>query len=155
MKFVIRKLLFLLAIVSMGAAPFVYVEYKSLTTKDPFILMARDIEDFRKGEVDVLTVQENPELRDGITTVVYIKNYPEWSVRQDIPNFNRHVLRAIAKYNYTAAVIAVGWDFLPKDFRVQGVWICPELRRGSCEWEKVPSVQLNQEFIQWPGIGNP
>ena len=155
MKYTIRKLGFLLALVLMTAAPFMYQEYRSLTTTDPYILMARDIERFEKGGVDVLTIQENPELKNGITTVVYIKNYSEWSIRQDIPNFNRHVLRAIAKYSYTAAVIAVGWDFLPEDFRVQGVWICPELRRGSCEWEKVPSVQLDQKFVKWPGIGNP
>ena len=155
MKYTIRKLLFLLVLGAMVATPFAYTEYKSLTTTDPFILMARDIRQFRKGGINVLTVQENPGLADGITTVLYIRDYPDWSVRQDHPNFNQHVLQAIAKYDYTGVVMAIGWDFPPDQFRVQGAWVCEELRRSSCTYESVPSIILKPEFIQWPKEGKP
>ena len=155
MKYTLRKLLFLLVIVLMVAAPFAVVEYRSLTTDDPYILIAREIEHFVKGGVDVLNVTDNVSRADGIVIIVYIPEYPDWNVRKDHVNFNQAVLQAIAKYEFTSVVIFIGWDFPPDNYRVQGSYACPEMRRQSCEWEQVPSIELRDDFIRWPGIGKP
>ncbi len=155
MKYTIRKLLFLLSLVSIVATPFLVAEYRSLTTTDPFILIARDIENYDRGEVDVLYVVQNESDKTGIVLLAYIPNYPEWTERQGLPNFNQAVIRAIARQNFESVIIFIGWDFPPSEFRVQGTWSCPEMRRLACEWEKVPSVVVSEDFITWPGIGNP
>ncbi len=155
MKYTLRKLLFLLAIVLMVAAPFAVAEYRSLTTDDPYILIAREVENYVKGGVDVLNVLDNIERKDGILIIVYIPDYPSWSVRQDHVNFNQALLQAIGRYEFTSVVVFIGWDFPVDNFRVQGTYACPEMRRQSCVWAQVPSVELRDEFIRWPGIGKP
>lgn len=154
-KYTARKLVFILVLATLIATPFGIQAYLSATTTDPYILMAREIEQFEKGGVDVLNVEENRDVGDGVIILAYIESYPEWSLRQDQLNFNQHILRVIARYDFESASILIGWDFPPEDFRIQGAWVCEELRRGSCTWEKVASVIVRSEFIQWPGIGKP
>ena len=155
MKYTIRKLVFLLLLTSIVLAPFAYTEYQSLTTDDPLILIARELEDFEKGGIDVLNVLEDEEIQGGLIIVVYIEDYPDWTVRQDQQNFNRAILQAIGKRGFEAVVTFIGWDFPPPIYKIQGTWICPELRRSACEWDIVPGITLKQEFVIWPGIGNP
>jgi hypothetical protein len=154
MKFKIRKLIFLVVLFALVAAPFAYTEYRSSTTTDPYILVARELERGTPG-VDVLGAEDHPNLNGLMTIVFYIKDFPDWSVRQDQPNFQRAVLQAVARQDYTGALIIIGWDFPPPDYRVQGLWLCPELRRLSCEWEMVLGRQIPDKYMQWPGIGNP
>ncbi len=154
MKFRIRKLIFLVILFSLVATPFAITEYQSRTTTDPYILVARELERGTKG-VDVLGAEDHPNHGGVMTIIMYIKDFPDWSLRQDQPNFQRAVLQAIAKHGYIGALIVVGWDFPPPNYRVQGLWLCPELRRLSCEWELVPAAEVPDKFMQWPGIGNP
>ncbi len=154
-KFLIRKLLFVTSLALLVYAPFGVADYKSRTTTDPYILMAREIEAFPKGGVDVLYVVDNDAVTNGILVVAYIEDYPDWSLRQDQPNFKRHVIQAVARYDFESVLILIGWDFPPEDFRVQGLFRCMELRRSSCEWEQVPSIRVRPDFVKWPGIGKP
>ncbi len=155
MKYTIRKLLFLLAIALMVAAPFAVAKYRSLTTDDPYILIARELEGYSRGGIDVLNVLDNSERKDGILIVVYIPDYPEWTVRQDHVNFNQAILQAIGRYQFTSVVVFIGWDFPTDNFKVQGSYACPEMRRQSCTWTQVASVELRDKFVKWPGIGKP
>ncbi len=155
-KFLIRKLLFVASLALLVYAPFGVADYKSRTTTDPYILMAREIEAFPKGGVDVLYVGDNDGAKNSILVVTYIEDYPDWSLRQDQPNFKRHVIQTVARYDFESVLILIGWDFPPdRDFRVQGLFSCMELRRSSCEWEQVPSIKLKDQYIKWPGIGKP
>lgn len=155
MKYTIRKLLFLLALVSIVGAPFAYTEYKSITTTDPYILIAREMESYSKGGVDVLNVSDNPDRSDGIRMILFIQDYPDWSFRKDQQNLNQLALQAIGRYNFTSVVMFIGWDFKPNNYKVQGSWNCPEMRRQSCEWKAIPGIAIAEEFITWPGIGRP
>lgn len=154
-KYTVRKLVFILVLVILIASPFGYIEYRSLTTTDPFILIARELEGFEKGGIDILNVIEDKDVDRGLVIVAYIEDYPNWSVRQDQQNFNRAVLQAIGVHEFNAVTVFIGWDFPPEIYKIQGVWVCPELRRGACEWEMVPGITLRREFIVWPGIGKP
>ena len=154
-KYLIRKLVFILLIVAIIASPFAYLEYKSQTTTDPYILMAREIEDFELGGVDVLALKDHPNIPNGLTLLTYIEDFPNWTVRKDQENFKRHVTDIVRDYDYDAVVIIVGWDYPPKQFRAQGAWVCLELRASACEWDFIPGQTVPQEFITWPGIGKP
>lgn len=158
MKYTLRRLGFLLILALLIASPFTIQAYQSATTTDPYILIAREIEGFEKGGVDVLSVEENTEVEDGVLIVTYIEDYPNWSLRRDQENFKSLVLQAISKKDFSAAVVAIGWDFPPippEAYRVQGIWVCGELRRNSCTWEQVPSTQLLPQYTVWAGIGKP
>ena len=155
MKYTIRKLLFLLSLVSIVGAPFAYAEYQSITTVDPYILIAREVENYVKGGVDVLNVSDNPDRPDGIRMILYIQDFPNWSLRKDQQNLNQLAIQAVGRYDFTSVAMFIGWDFEPDNFKVQGSWICPEPRRQSCEWLTVPGIAVGKEFIIWPGIGNP
>ncbi len=155
LKYTLRKLAFLVVLAALIASPFAVQAYKSATTTDPYILMAREIEGFEKGGVDVLGIEDHQSIPGRIVLVSYIEDYSNWSVRQDQHNFTGAVLRAIARYDFESVLILIGWDFPPPDFRVQGLWSCEELRRTSCVWEIVPSVVVQEKYILWPGIGNP
>ena len=155
MKYTIRKILFVLALVSIVGAPFAYAKYQSITTTDPYILIARELEGYNKGGVDVLNVSDNPDRPKGIRMIIFIPDYPDWSFRKDQQNFNQLALQAIGRYDFTAVVMFIGWDFKPDNFKIQGSWTCPEMRRQSCEWLAVPGIGIGKEFILWPGIGRP
>lgn len=155
MKFLIRKLVFLGVLVSLVMAPFLISEYKSIHTTDPYILIAREVEAFELGGVDVLFVRDKPNDATGVEIFAYMPDYPDWSLRKDRVNFERHVLQAIIPYGFTKVIVVMGWDFPPEVMMIQGLIICEELRQLSCTWNPVPSVRLGDEFIQWPGIGNP
>ncbi|HDZ14770.1 MAG TPA: hypothetical protein ENH60_07710, partial [Pricia sp.] len=78
MKYTIRKLLFLLVIVAMVASPFAVQKYNSMTTIDPYILMAREIEAFPSGGVDVLIVEDVedvPSVENGVGVSLVIEEY--------------------------------------------------------------------------------
>jgi hypothetical protein len=154
-KYTIRKLIFILILVLLVASPFIVVAYESATTTDPYILMARAIEDYEGGDVDVLNLHDHPNISNGISLIVYIEDFPNWSIRKDQENFKRHVLQIIHDYEFDAVVIILGWDYVPKTFRAQGAWVCLELRSSFCEWDYIPGVEVPQEFIKWPGIGKP
>lgn len=155
MKFLLRKLVFLVVLVALAASPFLVAEYKSLNTTDPYILIAREVEAFELGGVDVLFVQDKPGNDGGVDIFAYMPDFQEWSVRKDRANFERHVLQVIGRYGYERFTVVMGWDFPPEEMRIQGLIICPELRQSSCTFDVLPSVRLTDEFIQWPGIGNP
>ena len=154
MKFRIRKLIFLVVLLSLVAAPIAYTEYQSLTTTDPYILVARELERGTPG-VDVLAAEDHPDRQGVMTVIVYIEDYPKWTLRQGQPSFNRAVLQAVARQGYEGALIVIGWDFPPPNDRVQGLWTCPELRQLACEWETIPGQVIPDKFMMWPGIGNP
>ncbi len=160
MKYTLRKLGFLVVLAALIATPFAVQKYKSLTTTDPYILMAREIESFERSDVDVLFIEKNPnpEFENRVAVFTYIEEYPSWSVRKDQVNFNQFVLQTIAKRDFEAVDIIIGWDFPPNPpsaYRVQGLWTCPELRRSSCVWEQVPSIQLKSAYTVWAGMGKP
>jgi len=154
MKYRIRKLIFLLVLASMVLIPMAYAEYESINTTDPFILIAREVEAYKKS-VDVLGVEEHKQIRGRAVIFAHIPDFPDWSIRVEQENFKVAVIRAASRYGFDSVVIIIGWDFPPPDFRVQGVWECEELRRSSCVWIKIPSVVLDENFRPWPGIGNP
>ncbi len=154
MKFLIRKLIFIGILAALIAAPFAYTEFRSATTTDPFILIAREVEAYGQG-VDVLSVTEHKSIDDTVVVVTFIPDYSSWSIHQDHANFNGAVLRIIARHGYIGTVIVIGWDFPPPEYRVQGAYVCLELRRVSCVWEKIASVEMLPEFTVWPGIGEP
>ena len=148
--------MFLVVLVALAASPCLVAEYKSLNTTDPYILIAREVEAFELGGVDVLFVRGRPEKDPtGVEIFAYMPDYSEWSVRKDRVNFERHILRVISRYGFESVTVVMGWDFPPEEMRVQGIIVCEELRQLSCTWSPVPSVSLEDEFLQWPGIGNP
>ena len=139
--------MFLVVLVALAASPFLVAEYKSLNTTDPYILIAREVEAFELGGVDVLFVRGRPEKNPtGVEIFAYMPDYSEWSVRKDRVNFERHILRVISRYGFESVTVVM---------RVQGLIVCEELRQLSCTWSPVPSISLEDEFLQWPGIGNP
>lgn len=154
-KYTLRKLAFLVILATLVASPFGIAEYKSLTTTDPYILMAREIERYPIGGIDVLYVADNPRIPDSLSILVFIPEYSKWSERKDVSNFKRDVLGTIANYGYKAVGILVGWDFPPPRFRAQGLISCLELRKSSCIWEPIPSIEVDPEYVKWPGIGKP
>ncbi len=154
-KYTIRKLGFIVVLAALVASPFLVQAYESATTTDPFILMAREIEGFETGGVDVINLKDDPNVPNAITMLVNIEDFPNWSVRKDQHNFKNHVIRTIDRYDYEAVSIFLGWDWPAEDFHIQAVIVCPELRVSSCEWTYVPSTKVEPRYIEWPGIGNP
>lgn len=153
--YTLRKLGLILILVLAISAPWIVAEVKSRTTTDPFILMAREIEQYPIGNIDVLYLQEHPTKEGGITIVAFLPDYPDWSVRLERENFKRDVISTIMRYGYNSVGIIFGWDYPPPDFRVQGIISCLEPRASLCTYDPVPAQPIAPEFIPWPGIGNP
>ncbi len=155
-KYIARKLVFILVLVALIAAPFGIQAHQSANTTDPFILMARYIERLSSpGGVDVLNIIEDGPRGTQLLIMTYIEDFPNWSVRQDQENFKRDVVAMVSDYGYETVIVFLGWDYPPPAFRVQGSWNCQELRAGSCEWEVQPSVVIGAQHIKWQGIGKP
>ncbi len=155
MKYTIRELGFLVFLALLIASPLIKMEYDKRTTTDPFILMAREIEDFLSGEVDVITVEEDQNLPNTLTVIVFIEEYPKWS-QTAVENFKRYVLQVTREHDYDSLLIVYGWNYSAKKYRVQGTHLCLELKTKSCVWQSViPGVPIETDFIKWPGIGNP
>lgn len=155
LKYTLRKLAFLVILVSLIASPFAIQEYKSLTTTDPFILMAREIERQPVGNIDVLYLQEHPDREKAITLVAFLPDYPDWTVRLERENFKRDVLSTIMGYGYNSIGIIFGWDYPPPKFQVQGIITCLEPRASLCTYKPVAAQPIAPEYVSWPGIGNP
>ncbi len=154
MKFRIRKLIFLVVLAALASAPFLVAEHKSRTTTDPYILMAREVQGFRL-RVNVLGIENHPNFEGVVTVFVYVRDFPDWTIRQDHPNFQTKVLQAAARQDFEGALILIGWDFPPPDYRVQALWMCEELRRQSCAWEAVPSITVPADKLPWPEARRP
>jgi hypothetical protein len=154
-KYTLRKLGFLLVLATLIVSPFAVQEYKSTTTTNPYILMARAIESFELGGVDVLEVSDWPGQAGGIRILTYIEDYPNWDIRRQQHNFKAHVVKVVGDYDFNSVVVVLGWDYPLKDFRIQGQWVCFELRATSCEWEYLNGIRIPSNVIKWPGIGKP
>lgn len=155
MKYTIRKLGFLVVLAVLVASPFIAQKYRSLTTTDPYILLAREIEAFPKGGVDVLNIIDHPQMANGVSVITYIPEFPKWSVRQDQENFKRWFTDAIRSAGWDQATLFVSWDYPPSDLKIQGGWLCDELRTDFCEWTYIPSQPIRPDYVIWEGIGNP
>ncbi len=158
-KYTIRKLGFLLVLAALVASPFAVQTYNSLTTIDPYILMAREVESFSEGAVDVLLVQDDgrPEIRDGVIVVLSIDDYFRWSERI-VENFNRHVMNAVRPYEYERVLIAIGWGAPADSTLIQREVTCTNIRVSRpdmCSTISVPGMRLPPNLIKWPGIGKP
>ncbi len=158
-KYTIRKLGLLLVLAALVFTPFGMAAYKSATTQDPYILMARDIEGFSGGAVDVLLVQDDlrPQIVDGAVVVVAIDDYFRWSERI-VENFNRHVMNAVITYEYEEVLMAIGWGAPADSTLIQREVTCTNIRVNRpdmCVTVTVPGVRLPANFIKWPGIGKP
>lgn len=156
-KFIVRKLVFVLALALLAASPILIHEYKMSVTTDPFILMAREIEAYEVSGVDVIDVdvpENSPEL---LRVLVQIEDWPKWSERKDRENFKRLVLQIARENGYESLAIHIGWGYPAKEIRVQGTVFCPELSIHVCEWQYPPGgpMRIPEEFIKWPGIGKP
>ena len=156
MKYKIRKLVFILVLLALIASPFAIAEYRSQNTNDPFILMARDIErGFQSGEVDILAIFPFPDKPNILSFLAYIENFPDWSDNTQ-ENFKRYILDLSRGTDYDSIEIAIGWDFPPEQFRIQGIYICDEtFKTANCPWFGDIGLRVDREFIVWPGIGNP
>lgn len=158
-KYLVRKLLFVIALGLAIYAPIGVTAYQSRNTKDPYILMAREIERWEK-KIDVVNVFDNTGVLDGLAVIVNIDPYPEWTpkVRE---NFTRHVLAVVRGgirgegREWVALELALGWDYPSREIRVQMLIICTDLRASSCTSQKVAGFVIPPSFIKWPGIGNP
>lgn len=155
MKYTLRKLGLVVFLALLVASPFLKVEYDRRTTTDPYILMAREIENWRLGEVDVIKMF-SPGPSDGVLTLVFIENFPTWS-DNDRENFKRAVLHIVRENGtFKTMVIAMGWNYTPKTMRIQGIYACDELRAGSCTYDSVfPSIPVKPEDLMWVKIGRP
>jgi len=156
-KFLIRKISFVLVLAILVTTPFAVVRYKSLTTTDPYILMARQIEAFDEGDVDVVTTEDHPNLDNGLTVIVNIPDYTKWSERIK-ENFLRLVMDTARAYNYDDLVIVIGWGAPVETMLIQRAIKCVNLtvvRANACSEEAVPGAKIPSEYIKWPGIGNP
>ncbi len=159
MKYTLRKLAFLLVLAVLVASPFAVQKYNSVTTTDPYILMARKIEAFPSGGVDVLFVQddEREQIVDGVVVFLSIDDWFRWSERI-VENFNRHVMNAVIPYEYEMVTMVIGWDAPADTTLIQREVTCTNirvLRVDMCETVTVPGVRLPSNFIRWPGIGKP
>lgn len=155
-KYTIRKLVFILILMGLIAAPFGIQEYKSMTTTDPYILMARKIEAFSEGDVDVVDVEDHPSL-DSLLVITNILDYSTWSDRIK-ENFQRHVMFIVRDYDYDNVVIAIGWGAPAETVLLQREFICTNLRvtrADACSEIVFPGVPLLPQYNKWPGIGKP
>ena len=156
-KYTIRKLGFVLILVALIVSPFGVQEYKSKTTTDPYILIAREIESFSSGDVDVLNVEDSPTVEESVAVFIFIDDYSRWSSRI-IENFNRHVTEIVRDYEYDEVVMIIGWGAPVEQMLIQRVIKCTNLRvlrSDMCGTEVVPGSRLSSEFIKWRGIGEP
>lgn len=158
-KFLIRKLLFVVSLALLVYSPFGIAEYKSRTTTDPYILMARELEAFSLPGVDAIWVWDNPGVKNGLAMLVNIAPYPEWTSNQR-ENFTRYALEVTrgddrGASEWVALELALGWDYPAESIRVQMVIICTDLRASSCYSQNVPGMTVIPQFIKWPGIGKP
>lgn len=153
MKYTIRKLGLILVLVLLGAAPFAKAEYDRRTTTDPFILMAREIEDFSPGEVDVINVFQSANDLNQLVVLLNIPSMPDWPKTKP-ENLKRYVLQVIRGSRYNKVLIGIGWDYPAENLTVQGIYICTELKTDSCSWE-LTSTKILPDFVKWPGIGRP
>ncbi len=156
-KYTLRKLGFILILAALVASPFAVQAYKSVTTTDPYVLMAREIEAFSAGDVDVVAVEPNASLEDGIVVILFIDDYLRWSERIT-ENLNRHVMGVVREREYDEVLMVLGWGAPVEAFLVQQEIECTNLRvlrPGMCTTISVPGQKLPSSFIKWPGIGNP
>lgn len=156
-KYTLRKLGFILVLVALISSPFAVQAYKSITTTDPHVLIAREIEAFSAGAVDVVAVEQNAVLEDGIVVILFIDDYLRWSERI-IENLNRHVMEVVRDREYDEVLMVLGWGAPVEAFLVQREIECTNLRvfrSEMCTTISVPGQKLPSSFIKWPGIGNP
>ncbi len=154
-KYTIRKLGFIVFLAVLVYSPFGVAEYKSRTTTDPFILMAREIERQPIGNIDVLYLQEHPTREGAITLVAFLPDYPDWNDRLERENFKRDVISTVMGYGYNQVGITIGWDYPPPDFQVQGLIACEEPRASLCKYSPIPAQRVDPKYVVWAGIGNP
>ncbi len=153
-KYTLRKLVFLGVLAALVASPFIVAEYRSQTTTDPYILLAREIEAFEK-DVDVLNIIDHPQMPNGVSIITYIPEFATWSVRQDQENFKRWFTDAVRSAEWDQASLFISWDYPPSNLKIQGGWVCEELRADFCKWTYIPSQPVHPDYVIWPGIGNP
>ena len=153
MKYTIRKLAMLLVVGLLIASPALYSAYERATTKDPFILIAREIEAYPTPGVDVINVVVAPNDINELVVLLWIPDMPNWSTTEN-ENLKRYILQVIRGTRYNKVAIGVGWNYTIKTMRIDGIWVCSELKTASCEWS-TSTVRVSDEFLVWPGIGRP
>jgi len=157
MKYLFRKLGFVAILGMLIASPFAVARYNSLTTRDPYILMARQIEAFEEGGVDVVTTEDHPNIENGLTVIVNIPDYSKWSERIK-ENFLRLVMDTARDYDYDDLVIVIGWGAPVETMLIQRAIKCVNLtvvRANACSEEVVQGAKIPSKYIKWPGIGKP
>lgn len=153
MKYVIRKLGLLLVVGLLIASPAIYKAYDRATTKDPFILIARDIEAYPTPGVDVINVVAAPNDLNELIILIWLPDMPNWSATEN-ENLKRYILQVLRGTRYTKVTIGIGWNYTIKTMRIDGVWQCTELKTASCTWD-TSTVRVSDSFLVWPGIGRP
>ncbi len=154
-KYLVRKLLFVIALGLAIYAPIGVTAYQSRTTDDPHILMARYLEQLPIGGIDVLNLIDDDKRGVQLLVMVYIEDFPNWTIRQEQENFKRDVVAMTSDNGYDSVLVFVGWDYPPPGYRIQGIWNCQALRASECEWEPQPSVLVDSKHVKWAGIGKP
>ncbi len=152
MKYTLRKLAMLLVVGLLIASPALYSAYERATTTDPFILIAREIEAY-PAPVDVINVVVAPNDINELIVLLWIPDMPNWAATEN-ENLKRYILQVIRGTKYTKVAIGIGWNYTIKTMRIDGIWICPELKTASCEWN-TSTIKILDEFMVWPGIGRP
>ena len=159
-KYTVRKLIFVGIVFLLGLIPFGYgpamEAWEEYQNPDPFKAMARYIESFEKGGVDVLIVFEAPSDQDKrLAVLVYIEDYPDKWTKGERENFTRWNINVLRDYGYEALELALGWDYPPPRAKIQGVIVCLQARATSClDMQKV-DITVRDEFQIWAGIGKP
>jgi hypothetical protein len=154
-KYTVRKLVFIGILLALIAAPFGVNIWYQINNPDPFVHMARYIESFEKGGVDVLTIFEIGGSDRALAVLVYIKDYPDKWTSVDRENFNRWNLNMLRDNGYKGLELAIGWDYPPPNMRMQGVIVCTEPAAASCLPMQNVNIIVRPEFQRWEGIGKP
>ncbi len=158
-KYTARKLVFVGIVILLVFSPFVVprgmVMWEEIQNPDPFKAMARYIESFEKGGVDVLTVFDIPDSDKGLAVLTYIEDYSDTWTSKDKENFTRWNLNVVRENGYERLELAIGWDYPPPNMRMQGVVVCPEPRAAACLDLQRVNIVVRPEFLEWFGIGNP
>lgn len=158
LKYTLRKLGFLLVLAALIASPFAVQAYKSATTTDPYILMAREVEAFSSNEIDVINVDDHSGLENTVRVlVITIDDYSKWPERIQ-ENFRRHVMETVREYGYENLHLFLARKFPSKEIVIYQMLTCTNLRvmrAEMCVADTSVMELLLPQYIKWPGIGNP
>lgn len=159
LKYTIRKLMTFVVIGIMFSVPRIYSEVKNIVAPDPYHLLARSIEAFDDA-VDVVGIldQNYPkegtlEISEHLAVIVYIRDWNSWTARSQ-ENLLIEVMELARSRQYKTLDLIIGWRGTRN---ADAVWTCTQLfRSGDCAYIPLTaSTPLLDEYVMWPGIGNP